>query len=98
MMESNMVSTIASDSLRGNSVVRMTSSTRSALVMVVSFIAFDSPMNAKLGACLPHFRQKNLEEPWAGPFTARPRVSQLRRLEGALCQNGVADGGRSGGF
>src|ERR1700682_1343800 len=38
MMESNIVSTMASDSFRGNSVIRMTSSTRSALVMVASFI------------------------------------------------------------
>src|SRR5579863_9964550 len=48
MMESKMVSTIASDSLRGNSVARMTSSTRSALVMVVSFITFNSPNNPKV--------------------------------------------------
>src|ERR1700682_3635754 len=52
MMLSKIVSTTVSDSLRGSSVTRRTSSTRSALVMVAS-LAAESWVVASLGIVSP---------------------------------------------
>src|SRR5437868_8497957 len=94
MMESKIVSTIASDSLRGSSVARMTSSTRSALVMVVSFIAIDSPIVQNSGL-LPNFPPP-FQRP--GLLAMSKTKATARILEAALRQNGVSYRRRRGGF